>query len=75
MKFTALVATVALVLSGALLAGCDRDGNRSASGGGSSSGATGQTPKGAATGAQSEGSTQPGGAPKRPSSPGAPGGK
>ena len=78
MKFTALVAAVSLALSGALLAGCNRDSG-SASGGGTSasrsSGASGssdtsgQTSSGGVSGQQSEGSTTPGAAPKRPASP------
>ena len=77
MKLTALAAAVALALSGALLAGCDRDGSRPASGGGSSAsgsaspsgsgGTSGQTPSGGASGSQSD-------ATKKPSSPSAPGG-
>ena len=75
MKFTAWVAAVSLVLGSALFAGCNRD---SASGGSSASkntrpsgmsGTTGQTPRGGAAGQQSEGSTTPGAAPKRPASP------
>ena len=70
MKFTALVAAALLALSGALLSGCNRDADRSASGGGSSaSGTSGQTPSGGAAGQRNEGSTNPGGAPKRPASP------
>jgi len=77
MKFTAWVAAVSLVLGSAFLAGCNRDSG-SASGGGSSasksspsgmSGTTGQTPRGGVAGQQSEGSTTPGAAPKRPASP------
>jgi hypothetical protein len=43
MKFTALAAALALALSGTLIAGCDRDGSKSASSGATSSSAT--TPK------------------------------
>ena len=78
MKLTALAAAVALALSGALLAGCDKDGGKApASGGGSSAsgsaspsgsgGTSGQAPSGGASGSQSD-------ATKKPSSPSAPGG-
>ena len=56
MKLMALVAAISLVPAGALLSGCNRDADRSGSGGGSSaSGTSSQTPGG--------------GAPKRPASP------
>lgn len=71
MKFTAFAAAVALALSGALIAGCDRDpassGGTSATGSSSPSGAGGTADK------SPSGATQPG-APKRPASPTGPGG-
>ena len=61
------------------LAGCHRDQSAavgsSAPKGGSSAGSSMQTPSGGATGQKSEGSTDTTNAPKRPSSPTAPGGK
>jgi hypothetical protein len=86
MKRTALAAAVALALSGALLAGCDKDGNRPASGGGSSAsgsaspsgsgGTSGQAPSGGASGQAPSGgaSGSQSDAPKKPSSPSTPGG-
>jgi hypothetical protein len=74
MKFTALSAAVVLALSGALIAGCDRDASKSASGGGTSasgtsspSGASGSSGTVAPTPKQSE-------TPKKPSSPASPSG-
>lgn len=70
MKFTTLAAAVALALSGALIAGCDRDASKPASGGATSasgssspSGASGSSGTATPTPKQSE-------APKKPASPG-----
>ena len=62
MKFTALVAAVAFALSGALIAGCERDGGKSASGGATSS--PGSSSSGA-SGSSGSSSTSPSSTPKK----------
>src|SRR5262245_32473261 len=68
MKLTALAAALALALSSALIAGCDRDGGKSASGGGTSpsgssspSGASGTS--GSSSGSSSSTAKKPTGSP------------
>ena len=56
------------------LAGCHRDQSAASGSSASKGGASMQTPSGGATGQKSEGSTDATSAPKRPSSPTAPGG-
>src|SRR3954468_6482120 len=72
--FTIIAASLAFALAGShpLQAAA---GGSSAPKGGSSAGSSMQTPSGGATGQKSEGSTDTTNAPKRPSSPTAPGGK
>src|ERR1044071_6700865 len=67
MKFTALVAALALSLGSALVTGCDRDNSKSASGGATSS-PSGSSTSGA-SGSSSTGSTSSSASKKAPSSP------
>lgn len=64
MKITALVAAVSLALGGTLLAGCDKGGDKAASGGSSASGGASSSGKGGSSG------PAPSEAPKKPASPG-----